>query len=147
MSEFDLTDEQTGYALFGRTHLDHAGCVHPEDRHLVMDGLPNRQGRFSPNHHVFRVGGVGDWAELEYGAERIRVAPDSLRAVPVPGFNIGDIVQVMRDGAPAEATVREMMWHYKHKAPIYLVRVDGKKSGRWYFDADLTLIADATEPS
>ena len=129
------------YATVHWYHSDAPSSVHPDDRHLVAlpkSIPPGQWPRFAPNREVFRVGAVGEWVELEYGAERLRIARDALRPVPAPAFDVGETVSVVRDGSSVEAVVRETRWHYKREVPYHLLTISGRKSGRRYFDAELT---------
>jgi hypothetical protein len=104
--------------------------VHPDD----LDQFRN----FKPYGHVFHcIGKDLSYLILQYGDSRFRVKPDLFRPVPPPRHIVGEVVSVARDNGIVTAVVCDVMWHFKKSKPYYHVAINGKRSGRQYWDEDL----------
>jgi len=80
-----------------------------------------------PCGKIFHCCGRTDdhYLALCYGAVRLRVQPALYRVVPAPAVQIGQHVR-LRDGSDRLGVVRDIGWHVKKNAPLYVLWLEGK---------------------
>ena len=105
--------------------------IHPED----IDAFRT----IRPQARVFRrVCEDGGYLTIQFGERRFRVKPELFRPVPPPRYQIGDRVSVGSHPANEVATVCDVFWHFKDERPYYLVQMNGKPSGKRYWEEELS---------
>ena len=122
------TEERTwGLYPWFQEHGTH--LVHPNDLEAWV--------ALQPYGRVFeRVGEEGEFLKLAYGNHVFRVKPDFFRPVRSPSKRIGDVVRLESGGEVKEGTIVEIQWHHQRNEPFYLLKINGKRSSRRYWDSD-----------
>lgn len=114
-----------------------AACVHPDDLSAVRASYPHGCQLL-----CFRYGGQdGGYDVLDDDQLRVRVRGAVIRPIPAPRFRRGD--QAFAHPKQAVGVVRQVVWHLERECVYYLLEFDGRQSGRWYFESDLAVPAEA----
>lgn len=122
----------TIYYVFGPTHIDNRGSVHPEDRELVKN---NRIG------HFFKcIGEEGGYKILCRPEITFRVLSSAIQKImPTPKYEWGNIVrEIVRP--EIGGIIRTMQWHYKREEYQYQIEIKGKLKSRLYQESELVLV-------
>src|SRR2546429_626117 len=82
-----------------------------------------------------RQTGRGDYDVLDDGERSVRVRDAVVVPIPEPRYKHGQRVYAARKHA--DGVVRRVVWNWKRKQPYYILDVDGRRSGFWYYDSDL----------
>jgi len=105
--------------------------VHPSDVETVRQAYPGGWQLL-----CFRYRGrEGAYDVLDDGERSIRVRDAVVKPVPEPQYKHAQRVYAVRK--QAHGVVRRIVWNWKREEPYYLLDVNGKPSGFWYYDGDL----------
>jgi hypothetical protein len=86
---------------------------------------------------VVRVLSVdGDLANIKCGAEITRLPSRGIQSVQNVAFEVGDRVSCER----GDATIRDVIWHFKNREPNYYLEFAGKKAPKRFLEKDLAPI-------
>lgn len=114
------------YNWFDEHGLD---LVHPDD----VDAFR----AFTPQGRLFHcVSEDANYLTLQHGESRFRVKPDLFTPVPPPRYHLGQQVPIRRGTNIVTVTICDIVWHFRKERPYYRVIVDGKRSGKQYWDED-----------
>lgn len=72
---------------------------------------------------------------IEYGKSNFKIDAQLYREVEEPTYKVGDLVEITEKSAVGR--VADIFWHIKNDAPYYILEIQGRKSGRRYWDAEL----------
>ncbi len=115
-----------------------ASRVHPDDLAAVRANYP-----LGWQLLCFRYGGQDcGYDVLDDGQLQARVRGAVIRPIRTPRFQRGD--RVFAHPNQAIGDVRQLCWHATRECVYYSLEFDGRRSGRWYFECDLSA-ADGAE--
>jgi hypothetical protein len=110
--------------------------IHPDDREAVRLHYPHGWQFVCFQY----LGRDGDYDVLGDGMRRVRVRDAWVEPVPAPSYGDGQRVHAKRK--QTDGVVRRIVWHLKRERFYYLLEVNGRASGFWYFDGDLEPVGD-----
>jgi hypothetical protein len=105
--------------------------VHPSDSEVVRQAYP---GGWQLLCFQYR-GRDGDYDVLDDGERSVRVRDAVVVPIPEPRYKHGQRVYAVRKHA--DGVVRRVVWNLNRKQPYYILDVNGRRSGFWYYDSDL----------
>ena len=111
-------------------------CFHGSDDEMVDSDCREDFFTLQPNGKVFQcISMYDEMIILKYGEKIFRVNPKLYKRVKEPLYKVGDKVEIIEKSLVGQ--ILDVNWHIKDDAPFYLVKIDGKKSGKRYRDCDL----------
>ena len=72
---------------------------------------------------------------VAYGPPTFRVKPELFSSVPPQAFPIGTAVKIVEKNI--EGVVEHIFWHFRDERAFYLLRYNGKKHSRRYWESEL----------
>ena len=120
-----------GWGRYSWSKEKGAALVHEDDLAAFIEIFPH--GKLFQH-----VGNERQYLRLAYGPKLFRVKPDLFEPVPFTPMPVGTAVKIVERNL--DAVIEELEWHWVRAKPYYILRYDGKRHTRWYWDEELSAL-------
>lgn len=111
-------------------------CFQGTNDEMVDAGSREEFFKLQPYGKVFQcISMCEDMITLKYGEKIFRVKSELYRTVREPLYKVGDRVEIISKSLAGR--IIDINWHVKENSPFYLLKIEGKKSGKRYWECDL----------
>jgi len=81
----------------------------------------------------------GDFLVIRYGTEEFSISEDA--CIKIAAQNVLSVgATIALTGTGVTAYIREIIWHFKHQEPFYLLNLNNRKTSRRYFQHELVAV-------
>ena len=87
------------------------------------------------NCKVFKCIEEGSYITLKYNDRLYRVKDNLFSSVPVPKFDFGQEVSIVKN--KEKVIITDIMWHYKKQEHYYFLSCQNRKKSKRYFETEL----------